>query len=210
MSSRFFSASELVMTATLSDRLQRLYAAIGEVIDKDDVKNIKPQFTYGPDGSWSAVRWNFSDGMTTAELANKAWTAIHNTATLYNHCRTWAQRNGIAADEVDAVTANCLALRIIRDLDNSDKHPEARPNTSGLSPKLQNVTRALRITAPPGGQVKVFVPIGGGVSGEGASLAIVGAVVNDRNGQVVHRFPEVIEEGLAAWEAFLRSKNVLK
>lgn len=136
-----------VTTEELSARLQRIYAAIGAVIDKQATATFKPKVELAPDGYLQSAEWSFGAGVPAAESQIIAWTAIHNTAMFYDHCLHWAQSNGVAADEVHAVTANCLALRIIRDLYNSDKHPQGRPNTSGLSPKLRDARCVLRITA---------------------------------------------------------------
>ena len=189
------------------ERLQRLYAAVGQVIDKEDVRRVKPQVTLGANGTLSSFFVHFGGEMPKADLESRAWNAIHQLATFASHCHAWAQQNGVAKEEVTAVTENCLALQIVRDLDTSDKHPAVRANLSGLSPRLANVARVLRITSRPAETPKSAVVGGVVVRGGEPSLTIIGDIVNDRNGQRVHGFPEVVEEGIAAWESFLRSKG---
>lgn len=208
-------------TQQLSERLQRLYAAVGAVLGRDEVSSFKPQVTDAcpPDQlpeflktssrRFKLTSWDFGGGIPQAELDNKAWAAIHNTSIFYDHCCTWAHQNNIARDEVNAVTAGCLALRIIRDLDVSEKHPQTRANTCGLSPQLANIQRVLQIRSSQSTQSKATSVGGIVVVGGDPGLAIIGDVINGRTGKTVHAFPDIIEEGIAAWETFLRSKGAL-
>jgi len=187
-------------------RIARMYTAIGATVE-EDVSHVDIQFKPQPGGALAA---DFRGGMSDAEIANLAWSAIHNIATFSAHCLKWARGNNISEDDVKAVADGSKALLRIRDLHNVEKHPDAAPNKSGDSPMLVDLCRPLEMIFG-GSQPRVSLVLSqtGKVSVEGnARVVIHGRIINSKTGAFVTELRQLLDEGLKAWEAFLAANGV--
>lgn len=128
--------------------------------------------------------------------------------------RRWAARNGQDAGKVGLVLAESLALRIIKDLSNNDKHghPPRDGGHSRTAPRLAEVTRVLRLTtgAETGSGVVVTlgrmgVPV---ISGSGSAAAVITARVVDKEGNNLGDLFEIQQQGIQAWESLLQDFGV--
>lgn len=202
----------MATTEELQSRINRIYAAIEATVEKDISKiPIKRKNPFPPELNLPQPEsyWDFSGGMSQGEMQNIAWSAIHNIAVFYNYCRTWAEKNNIPREEVDFITDNSLALRVLRDLDNNDKHPTARANSSGLFPKLGRVFRGARLARRNDQQGLSINSIVGATMNPATTIEIFAEVVDSRTGEHIGRLDEILIGGLSGWEYFLTKHNLL-
>jgi hypothetical protein len=169
-------------------------------------EHIKLQRWITAQGEWLGTKgdWNFD--MTPAELINRVMTAIHNISMFYDQALAYGPAHGISEAQVKAVTANCRALQIIRDLDNADKHPGAK-GTTGLDPQLKNVAQSPWLPQDGSGRIEINM-LTGETKFDKAKVVIHGEVTNGRTGAPVTDLPTLLDEALAAWEAFLRQHQL--
>jgi hypothetical protein len=188
------------MPDPLSERLERVYAAIGQTIDAD-LSRLILSTRVTDRGLWMelAVR-----DATAADLDLAVWTLIHTIATLSDKARIVCGREGIDPKEVEAISAD-RAVAILRDLDNADKHGEPRPGQkthSGLHPRLGPITPGIRSRAPGSGKELVisFGPEGTTVSGPGRAEMVLRARVFDETGQRIGDLQDLVVQAVTAWE----------
>jgi hypothetical protein len=190
-----------------------MYAAVGRKMDTDATSYLTKVEFAPPDGRLK-INFNPNAGLTPEQLENMARSAINVIAVFYNHCRAYAAEKGIPADEVNNVTKNSLALRLIRDLDNMDKHPGAAAKESGLNPALKGIRRALRLNARPGEGPSYFgVAFNqdqrtGQVVQNNVAITLIGEVINRDTGERLMHFGTMLDGGVVAWERFLDSHGI--
>ena len=183
-------------------RLKRIYSSIDATIDSD-LSNLRP--TEIPGG----FLMNFSQGKSNEELQNMVWNMIHTTAIFFGHCKEWAKANGVPREDVINIgkTKSCC---IIRDLDNREKHPHASPNTSGVSPALQNIRRSLRITSGPGQTYFTMDMLIGKRESPGSPRLVTDAeIINSKTGKIVGTLSATINDVVEQWEKLLRKHNAI-
>src|SRR5581483_6670623 len=114
---------EPLSLADIEKRIAQLYAAIGQVSAVElKPPNVKFAHIRSLQGQTVGCHLNFDIATPDAELEFFANAAVHTLSAFYDACMNFAQQRGIPAPDVQAVTANCLELRVIRDLDNFYKH----------------------------------------------------------------------------------------
>lgn len=188
-------------TKELQARIRIVQSAISRSLEKDT------STTEVTRTSGTTAKIDFNKELSEAALWEIALSMIHNVSVIYDHCYTWAEKTGVNTVEVKNVTANCEALRILRDLDISDKHPTNRASKSGLSPKLQTVFQFLRLT---GEDAKLSFSIKDGVSISGdASLIVSGIIIDEKTGKEIGDLADLTQKGVLAWEAFLKNKGII-
>jgi hypothetical protein len=198
------------MRATeISRRIARLYAALGSVVSQDlgDVtveisgfdRNGIPQFSLSAQGEYSQ-----------AELEHLAASSVHAVANFFDHCVVICKTVGIPTTEADKVTSGSLSLRILRDLDNKDKHPASVNNSSGVFPELTDVKRMIRISGSkdsPGKLTFTFRSDSKEVSVLDRHLVdavITGSVKNAKTGETLPPLHLLLADGISQWEEFLK------
>jgi hypothetical protein len=199
-----------MVTDDLSFRLQRIYAAIGASLEFDMSK--LPATVVNNERMFGIFQ-DFSGGMSDANMANAAQLIIHNIASLHDHLRSWAAKNGKNKERVNTVFRESQELRIIYDLWNADKHgPTSRPKEShsGLFPKLVAVRRIMQLTAAPGGGVVMMLDRGGKtlVSGEGSACGVITGDVEDKDGKPLGDLYLIEQQAVQAWESLLAEFGV--
>ena len=195
----------------LIHRVKRIYEAIGALEEHDleklravEVRTEKLTF----------VHQDFSGGQSIEKLSNIAHSLIHNIANLRDYLRRWAVQNGNQKGKVDETFRNSLALQIVQDLSNNDKHgyPPRDGGCSGRSPKIGEVHRIMQLATRPEKGSWVTMTLGRGgiprISGTGSGRAIITADVWDRDGKRLGDLHEIAEEAVQAWEQLLKEFGV--
>lgn len=185
----------------LLHRLNRIYAAIDAVFE-GDLTRFPPKLF--EDEKHFGMYQDFMGGLSDADIENLAQSVIANIASFGNHLRRWAVRNGHDRNRVDETISKSLALQVITDLWDAEKHgPPRDGGHSGKTPKLVGVRRtlSLRVGGEQGSAVGVsFGPSGPKVSGSGSAAVIVKGEVLDYEGTVIGDLYELEVEALKAWE----------
>jgi hypothetical protein len=188
----------------LSKRLDNIYAAV-EGTSADDMDKIKAELQEPAPGEHKPpLVLDIQGEMSDSQIRNAAMTAIRELALFYTYCIPWATQRGISKDEVDKVTANCVALRIARDLDNNEKHPGSKNNTSLVNPILTDIRRVMLLDLSKPGFL-FFDPYTAKVESKSVQRVIHGAINNSQTGAYVMDLKTMLEQGTRAWEDFLRT-----
>jgi hypothetical protein len=152
---------------------------------------------------------DFSGGQSPEELSNIAQTAIHNIANLFDHLKGWARRNDKDVKMVQATFDGSLALRIIKDLSNNDKHgyPPRDGGHAGMVPRVEGIGRVLQLSLGPAAGSAIMMVIGAGgrpeISGSGTARAVVTGEVVDKDGRPVGDLFDIEQRAVQAWETLL-------
>jgi len=184
------------------ERIQRIYAALDEVITRDPA-----QF-----GATSTPRpWglsvDFSGGLSPAQLQNRAMQVVYLVAHLPDHLRAWAKHRGLDPNQIDNAVSSSEELKILIDLSDADKHGGERRDRgrSGLGPRLRGVARALRLEGGSPASITVTV------RGSGAELtevesnfaAEISGEVVDAAGTHIGDLMQLVTTGLSTLESLL-------
>ena len=135
-----------------------------------------------------AIFQDFAGTSSAHDLANLAYTVIHNIANLRDHLRRWAGRHGHNKVRIDTVFRGSDPLKTVQDLSNNDKHgyPPRNGGYSGVAPRLTDLRREMRLsTQPQEGSTVVMTLDSRGepkISGDGTGRAVITAEVVDRHG----------------------------
>ena len=187
-------------------RINRIYAAIGE-IEEDDPQKLKA--TVIQTDKIQAIFQDFRAGLGDDDLLNQAYSVIHNIANLRDHLRRWASRHGQDKKKVDEAVDGCPELQIIKDLSNNDKHgyPPRDGGNSGRSPQLVEINRVMRLQTQARKGSSVVMTIGaGGVPkfiGDGTGKAVVTGDVVDNNNEKIGDLYDIVSKAVEAWEVLL-------
>ena len=195
------------MSSHLVGRIGRIYAAIGEAATTD--LSVLKSVTRRVEGDLYEVSVSFDGGMTSDQLQNTVYSAVHNVANLRDHLKKWARQNGKRGDVVDRIVDDSLELKVIVDLSNRDKHggPDRGGGLSGMSPDLTRFYRALVIAPQPGRRSAevVFDFFGDGppVQSNDGARVVISADIVDESGNVVGDAMTFLEAGVSQWEQAL-------
>jgi hypothetical protein len=191
----------------LISRVRRVYAAVGAVEEKDVTKFLPQPIN---DAHRVGFYQDWSGGLSGEEIENIAHSLIHNIANLRDHLRKWAAANGRDKSQVDTVFKNSLALQVIKDLSNNDKHgyPPRNGGHSGRAPRIVRIRRMMRLKtqAREGSFVGLSFTAQGvpAVSGDGAAKVIISGDVVDRDDNYLGEFYDMALEAVKAWETLLQ------
>lgn len=195
----------------LNQRVKRIYAALAGVKEQDLAK-FPPKVV---DANGVVLVWqDFRGGASDADLSNAAHLLIHNIAHLEDHVRQWAKRSGVDTSEAQSALQGSRAFVIIKDLSNNDKHgyPPRDGGRSGISPRVEQFRRTLRLTTKPekGSSVAVVLTPQGvrQVGGSGTSQVLITGDVVDGNGNKVGDLHDLASEAVEAIEASLRNLGI--
>ena len=196
------------MTSEISERIGRLYSAVGAT-SSPDLSQVRARIV--PTG----MEIDFSAGASPAELSNAAHTAIHAVGHLGDHIRKWARASGHDPSAVSKTVDGSYALQVIIDLSANDKHgyPPRDGGRSRVAPRLTRVFRMLQMQAGPGigSTASVIYRFDGTppkVEGGRVLLVISGEVV-DKQGRKLPELAELLTDAIAAWEALLVTYRVV-
>lgn len=181
--------------ANIGHRIKRIYAAI-TVAEESNLELFEPIVM--EDGDTLEITQDFQGTLNQEELANLAYSIIHNIANLRDHVRRLVKTRGINVSSVTEIFESSIEIRIIQDLSNNDKHgyPPRNGGKSGLSPKLGNIKQGLQITAfDEGGRPS---KLGVVVSGE----------IFDAEGNPIGNLYLVAKKAVEVWEQFLASIGI--
>ena len=159
-------------------RIRRLYAAIGAA-QETDMSRLPARVVSTP--RFLDIIQDFSGGASSAELENMAISVILNVASLRDHIRRWASRTDRDKGKVDETFEKSLALKIVQDLFDRDKHagPGRNGGYSGCSPMLSNIGRVMRLQtqARAGSRVAMVFGTDGTprIAGDGFAAAVLEA-----------------------------------
>src|SRR5258706_10028796 len=130
----------------LDSRLDRLSAAVGETAAREPAKLTR---TVVP--IQRGFQFQFDGGLSKAQLANTAMQAIFHVAHLKDYLKKWARSHDHDPAQVDQAVRSSLALKVLIDLADSDKHGGNRRDAgwSDLQPRITGLIRCLRATAGP-------------------------------------------------------------
>jgi len=198
-------------SSDLESRLRRIYASL-EMAEETDMAKLRAEVIR--DGKRIALHQDFTGGLSNEEPENYAHSLIHNIANLRDHLKSWAKKNGKNSSEVDSAFKNSLALRIIQDLSDNDKHGYPRRNGgwSRKSPKIGKITRSLQLTtrAQEGSFVAMTLGPRGipRISGSGEARAVISAEIHDCDGSVIGDFRQTALEAIGVWEGLLAQFGV--
>jgi len=187
-------------------RVKRLYAAIKET-EETDISKFLPKVIN--DGHRKGFYQDWSGGLSEAELTNIAHSLIYNIAHFDAPLKKWADRNSQDKTKLDDVFNSSLALRILKDLSNYDKHayPLRDGGHSGKSPRVDEFRRIMQMTTKPEKDSFValtFTPQGvPKVLGDGTAKVIVTGDILDRGGNRIGDFHETAFEAIEDWESVL-------
>jgi len=187
----------------LTQRLERVYAAIGETMTREPEK-LRPSISRRP----GVISISFDGGLSPAQLENAAMQAVFHVAHLRDHLKRWAKAHQQNPSLVDEAVEASLALKVLLDLANADKHGgSARDGGfSGLSPTLTGVTRCLRLTGGPEPPVIEFPlsPSGEYMPGiQGDAAAVITGDILDQGGNRIGDLNAFLVDGLGVFEQLL-------
>lgn len=189
-------------------RLNRVYTAVNETVELD-LNKFPPKVTTG-EGLFG-IEQDFLGGLSAEQIENLAHSMIANIANFRAHLERHAKgRDGGAAAALD-VLDKAQEFQIIKDLFNNEKHgyPPKDGGYSGLSPRLEDVNRVMRLTTAPRKGAGVAVTLGPkgmrvmAHEGGGATVIITGKIV-DHNGSHVGELRDVGLRALDACDQALR------
>ncbi len=198
-----------MLTPDIELRLRRAYAAIEETVETDPAK-FKPNVErfQTPDGS--GIRVNFRGNYAPAQLENIAAQTVYNVAHFADQLKRWGKAHGHDPGAVDEIRRGSLALKVITDLSNTDKHgPPRDGGFSGLRPRLSDLTRALRLTAGTSSPEASFrLTPSGSVELQGDASAVIDARVIDGKGNFIDDLSNLVRESLRCLESLLERWNL--
>lgn len=192
-------------------RVQRLYASIGAT-EETEISKFVPKIIN--DGRRKGFYQDWGGGLSEADLSNVVYSLIHNIANLRDNLKKWAARNGKDKTQVDTAFNNSLALQVIMDLSNNDKHgyPPRNGGYSGKSPKVDKVKRFMQMTtkAEKGSSVRLTftqdrLPK---VSGDGTAKVIISGDILDGDSKIIGNLHETTVEAVKTWESVLNNLGV--
>lgn len=188
----------------LDGRLNRLYAAVGETTAREPDK-LRPTAVQIQDG----FRLQFDGGLSKAQLENTAMQAVFHVAHLKDYLKKWGKTHGHDPAQVDQAVRTSLALKVLVDLADSDKHGDVRrdPGWSGLQPRITDIIRCLRATGgsePP--SVEFSFSSGGPVATavRGDMAAVVTGDVVGRDGSKIGDLQALLLDGVTVFETLLK------
>ncbi len=117
-------------------RMQRLYASL-DATEVDDMQLLPAKVSRSP--YVVGLYQDFSGNATSEGLENDTYMLIHNIANIHEHLKAWAAKNGQDKKEVDRIFEKSMALKIVKDLSNNDKHgyPDRRGGIANLIQSLR-------------------------------------------------------------------------
>lgn len=191
------------MQPDLDHRLDRLYAAVGQTVERRP-ERLGVEVTSRP----GVTRISFRAGQTDAQLENAALQAVFHVAHLRDHFKKWLKGRGSDPALVEATVQRSQPLKTLIDLADADKHGLSRNGgLTGAGPKLVAVNRVLRLTGRAEAPMLEISLTAGGVQSAGDTAVVITGDVVTRHGEPMYELQELLQAGVEAWEQFLESNR---
>ena len=203
------SKVEPITLDAIHARLERIYAAIHQtepIAFKSS--DIEQTVVKGPDGRFLFWSMDYKFDRSDADLMNIAMSAINNIAVFRSYCIPYGATHGIAKEEVNKVVEESLALRIISDLHNLEKHPGTPMNFSGVQPRLTGVTQGPYLEEGKG-CITLDIMTGKTIVEGEVHIVLGGSIVHAGTGAEIIKVDQLLNDGIAAWESFLKIHRLI-
>lgn len=195
----------------LDAKLKRLYVALGERYDQDISSNITDSLNSFGDGRFEH-RVTFGKNKPE-ENENVIMNAIHLIGSLKDIIKAKLQDSDQEVQMYEDLINDNLALALITDLDNKDKHgdPLTHSSRSNKNPKIVNIQQGLRGKGITRIAFKTDLLTGETTLSEskGDLKIVTFAEVVDSEGNILMPFDKMLDESLELVEKFLKSHNLL-
>jgi len=200
-------------------RLVRVFAALD---DKSSFKpeDVKVEVRAVEDGL--VFEHDFRSGRSQANLDTDAASIINEIMGLCDRTKAWLKKRGDDPKKVDDFIKSELAVALVHDLANADKHGQSgRSPISGHKPKLVKVSRATTLKYDPstGTYAETGQYIGptldtwtGQIVGSGTSTNLETVLVSDiedEHGNKIGELQKVLPDAAHRWEQFLVSEGLV-
>ncbi len=188
------------MNPELDNRIARIHAAIGIVIQSDISK-----FGIAVQDLPGRVRVSFGGGMSEAELENAVNQAVSLIAHLPDHLLGWAKANQHPRLLIDQLLTDSISIKLLRDLADREKHG-GRSRDGGFSkkqPSIANISRGMRMRdqlAPVRMSLSFNAATPAIGMDPGSSQVVVDADVIDSEGTSLGRLTELLEIAMTEFE----------
>lgn len=187
-------------------RVKRLYTAV-KATEETDISKFLPKVIN--DGHRKGFYQDWSGGLSEAEITNTAYSLIYNIAHFDTILKKWANKNDQNKTKVNDMFNSSLALQIIKDLSNYDKHPYPPRDGghSGKSPRVDKINTILQMTTKPekGSFVSLTFNRQGipQIAGSGTAKVIITGDILDKDGIKIGDLHKTALEAVEAWENIL-------
>jgi hypothetical protein len=195
----------------LESKIKRMYQTINESID-ENVFNHLHHIT-NPDTK-QVIGFGFDGSRKNNDQENRVIHIVHAIASLKDHLKKKVARGQMVEDVIN----NCLALKLLVDIDNANKHgyPLTKRRRSGLDPQIKNIRSIWNIDA--GGSIiskrkfSFFKNENGSpemsatTSFERADGKIqITADITDIDGNFLMSFNDMVDEAVKEWEQIIEN-----
>lgn len=202
----------------INARLRRVYASF------DDKANFKPEefrATIDNIGGRVSIRQDFAGGRSRENLEVDAISIINEIMGIRDRAKAWLKNRGDSPRKVDDFIKSELAVSLVHDLANTDKHGKLdAPSFSGYKPKIKNVVRGVTLAYDPStgtyaseGQFvsAAFNIITGEIIGSSSSSNLevtLASDIEDEAGNKIGELQKVLPDAIYKWEQFLISEGL--
>jgi hypothetical protein len=178
-------------------RLERVYASIGQRVDSD-FRNLTISFEpTSNEGGTIVISFDSKD---KADVLNRIFLIISNLAKLKDHLKRRVSLIGGNPAVIEAEVDASEYLSIIIDLDNAEKHGPRKESRSGKFPIITNPGTGLGINHP--GEISssgsfAINPFTGEFHSQNMNIGIT-AEIRDKNDHIIYRFEELTDKAVQA------------
>lgn len=164
---------------------------------------------------------DFRGGRSATQLDSDAAHILNEIMGIRDRAKKWFASKGDDPRAVDAFVKSELAVALVHDLANTDKHGQLdRPPFSGYRPKLVKVDRTMTLKYDPStgtyaasGQYTgpTFNFRAGQVRGQGTSFGmevVLSSDIHDESGNKIGELQRVLPDAIYKWELFLTSNGL--
>ena len=193
----------------LDSRIKRLNHSLGKEYELD----IKSQVKVSRKVNNDVHEIGFSFGaMDETEIIDRIFNVVNNIASLKDHLKNKLMANSKDPNLVEDMINNSMALKLILDLWNQDKHgyPLTKTNRSKLNPKIVNVGQGLIISNGDKASVSFTITENDAsyTSSQNAAVVISGDVIDEYEKFIVS-VEDMFRQGVLDLENFLKSQGLI-
>jgi hypothetical protein len=189
----------------IKNRMKRVYLSINQRYDDDLVKHINIKHTQTAKGGEVSISFGGDD---QTEAINQTFLIISNLAKLKDHLKKLLVSKGGSGSDIENEIDQSEHLKLVVDLDNTEKHGKGRDSRSGKHPSLSNIGRAL---SSKSGQSMSFTidPFSGAFQTEGDVAIVITADILDNNGNKICSLEELVNKSIETWEHIIQKYNLI-